>query len=134
MDGPKDLETRQSIGHVLRTHPEGQSLFGEAGHYKMLAEQSAVAVTRAFTGMQESRLTYDELRHQLDPRRRRTIHLGLSSTLLVAIFAALVPLDAIELSGAFTTGEQPPHPPQQQPGWAASGGSRRCPGTRDEVG
>ena len=50
MDDPQELETRQSIGHVLRTHPEGQSLFGEAGHYCVLAEQSAVAVTRAFTG------------------------------------------------------------------------------------
>jgi MFS family permease len=96
---PEELTTRQSIGHVLRTHPEGKSLFGEAGHYRVLAEQSAAEVARVFTGMQETRFSCDELRRRLDPRRTRTIHLGVGLTLLAVIFTILVPLDAIELSG-----------------------------------
>ena len=84
---------------MLRTHSEGQSLFGEAGHYRMLAEQSATAATQAFTSMQERRLSYEELRRRLDPRRTRTIHLGVGLTLLAAIFTVLVVLDAIELAG-----------------------------------
>lgn len=99
MYDPQELAIRQSVGHVLRTHPEGQSLFGEASHYHVLAEESAASVTRAFTGMQEARFGYEELRRRLDPRRARTIHLGVSMTLLTAIFTVLVPLDAIELSG-----------------------------------
>jgi len=98
----QELAMRQSIGRVLRTHPDGQSLFGEADHYRVLAEQSAVAVTRAFTSMQETRLGYEELRHRLDPRHARTIHLGVGLTLLAAIFTSLVLLNAIELSGVVT--------------------------------
>ena len=102
MHEPQELATRQSIGNVLRTHPEGQSLFGEAAHCRVLAEQSATAVTRAFTSMQERRLGYEELRHRLDPRRARTIHFGVGLTLLAAIFAVLVTLDAIELAGVLS--------------------------------
>jgi hypothetical protein len=87
---------------VLRTHSEGQSLFGEAGHYRVLAEQSATAVARAFTSMQERRLSYEELRHRLDPRRSRTIHLGVGLTVLAGIFTVLVALDAIALAGVLT--------------------------------
>jgi hypothetical protein len=99
---PQELATRQSIGHLLRTHSEAQSLFGEAGHYRVLAEQSATAVTQAFTSMQERRLSYEELRRRLDPRRTRTIHFGVGLTLLAAMFAVLVALDAIELAGVLT--------------------------------
>jgi len=97
VDEPQEPSARQS--HVLRAHPEGQSLFGEASHWRELAEQSATVVTRAFTNMQERRFGYEELRHRLDPRRSRTIHLGVGLALLAAIFAALVALDAIELAG-----------------------------------
>ena len=72
MHEPQELATRQNTGHVLRTHPEGQSLFAEAGHCRILAEQSARVVARAFTNMQERRLGYEELRRRLDPRRTRT--------------------------------------------------------------
>lgn len=64
MHDPEKLATRQSIGQVLRTHPEGQRLFGEADHYRVLVEQSAAEVARAFTGMQESRFSYDERRRR----------------------------------------------------------------------
>ncbi len=102
MHEPQELATRQNTGHVLRTHPEGQSLFAEAGHCRILAEQSARVVARAFTNMQERRLGYEELRRRLDPRRTRTIHLGVGLTLLAAVFAVLVALDAIELAGVLT--------------------------------
>jgi len=99
---PQGFATRQSIGHLLRTHPEGQSLFGEAGHRRVLADQSAADVTRAFTSMQECRLGYEELRHRLDPRRSRTIHLDAGLALLAAIFMILAALDAVELAGVLT--------------------------------
>lgn len=99
---PQELATRQSIGHVLRTHLEGQSLFGEAGHCRVLAEQSAMAVTQAFTSMQERRLSYEELRRRLDPRRTRTTHFGVGLTLLAAFYTVLVALDAVALAGVLT--------------------------------
>jgi MFS family permease len=95
----QELAMRQMVGHVLATHPEGQSLFNEAGHRRALAEQSATAITQAFTVMQESRLGYEELRHRLDPRSARTFHFGVALTLLTVILAALVVLDAIEFAG-----------------------------------
>ncbi len=102
MQEPQELATRQTIGHVLRTHLEGQSLFGEAGHCQVLAEQSAMAVTQAFTRMQERRLSYEELRRRLDPRRTRMTHFGVGLTLLAAIFTVLVAVDAVELAGVLS--------------------------------
>ena len=102
MQEPQDPATRQIVGHVLRTHPEGQSLLGEAGHRRALAEQSAAVVSQAFDVMQAARLGYEELRHRLDPRYDRTLHFGVTLALLAAIFAALVVLDAIEFAGVLT--------------------------------
>ena len=41
MDESPDPAARDVIGQVLDTHPEGQSLLAEAGHWRMLAQQSA---------------------------------------------------------------------------------------------
>jgi hypothetical protein len=99
---PQELLPRQVVGHVLATHPEAQSLLAEAGHCRALADQSAAEVTRTFPVMQVARLGYEELRHRLDPRRRRTIHFGVAMTLMVAIAAALTVLDDIEFAGVLT--------------------------------
>jgi hypothetical protein len=95
----REFATRKVSDRLLATHPEAQSLHGEAGHRHALAEQSAALVTRAFTAMQETRLGYEELRRRLDPRRTRTVHFGVALAFQAAIFVVLVGLDAVEFTG-----------------------------------
>jgi hypothetical protein len=95
---PQDLTDRQIVGHLLTSHPEGPSLFGEAGHRHALAKRSAAAVAEAFAVMQSARLGYEELQHRLDPRRTRALHLGLALVLLALIVACLAVLDDIAFS------------------------------------
>ena len=99
MHEPQDVAPRQLVGHVLGTHPEAQSLFIEAGHWRALAERSAIVTAEAFTVMQAARLGYEELRHRLDPRRTRTVHFVVALALLTVVFAALVVLDGLEFAG-----------------------------------
>jgi hypothetical protein len=96
---PRELIRRKMTGRLLATHPEAQSLFAEAGHWHILADRSAAVVRQTFTIMQAARLGYEELGHRLDPRHSRTVHFGVALTLQAAIFAVLVALNAIELTG-----------------------------------
>ena len=102
MRDPREFATRRVSDRLLATHPEAQSLHGEAGHCHTLARQSAAMVTQAFTAMQEARLGYEELRRQLDPRRTRTAHFGVALAFQSAIFVALAGLDAVEFTGVLT--------------------------------
>jgi hypothetical protein len=86
-------------GELLAGHPEAASLLAEASHCQALARNSAADVGQAFTAAQAARLSYEGLRHRLDPRRRRTIHFGVGLILLVVLGAGLTMLDVIELSG-----------------------------------
>lgn len=99
MQEPQRPATRKTSGRLLATHPEAQSLYAEAGHWHVLAEQSAAVVRQTYRVMQAARLGYEELRHRLDPRRTRTVHFGVALTLQAAIFVVLVALDAIEFTG-----------------------------------
>jgi hypothetical protein len=99
---PQRPATRKTSDRLLATHPEAQSLYAEAGHWHVLAEQSAAVVRQTYRVMQAARLGYEELRHRLDPRRSRTVHFGVALTLQTAIFVVLVALDAIEFSGVLT--------------------------------
>jgi len=102
MHDSREFATRKVSDRLLATHPEAQSLHGEAGHRHALAEQSAALVRRAFTAMQETRLGYEELRRRLDPRRTRTVHFGVALAFQAAIFMVLVGLDAVEFTGVLT--------------------------------
>ena len=75
------------------------SLQAEASHCRALARTSAANVGHAFTTAQAARLSYEELRHRLDPRRRRTVHFGAGLILLAVLGAGLTMLNVIELSG-----------------------------------
>ncbi len=64
----QDPAARELVAHVLDTQPEAQSLLAEAGHRRMLAEQSARVATEAFAMTKSARVGYEALRHRLDPR------------------------------------------------------------------
>jgi hypothetical protein len=89
----------QIINELLNGHPEAASLQGEASHCRALTRVSAANVSRAFAAEQAARLGYEELRHRLDPRRRRTAHFGGGLLVLVLIGTGLTLLDYLELSG-----------------------------------
>ncbi|MGO9217199.1 MAG: hypothetical protein ACLP5E_05405 [Streptosporangiaceae bacterium] len=95
----QDPAAREVVAHVLDTHPEGQSLLAEAGHRRMLAEQSARVAMEAFAMAKAARLGYEALRHRLDPRYGRTIHVGIASVAVAAVIAALLGLDRVEFAG-----------------------------------
>jgi hypothetical protein len=90
------------VCELLDSHPEAASLLYEAGHCETLAALSVVTVGRAFSGEQAARVRYEQLRHRLDPRRRRPMHFGFGLGLLAALAAGLVVLDHIELGRAVT--------------------------------
>ena len=94
-----DPAARDVVGHLLDTHPDGQSLLAEAGHRRSLASQSMRVAAEAFGRVKAARLGYEALRRRLDPRHGRTLHLGVAVILLAAVAAALVALDAIEFAG-----------------------------------
>jgi len=96
---PHPRTPSQIIGELLAGHPEAASLQAEASHCQALAHSSAANVGQAFTAAQAARLSYEELRHRLDPRRRRTVHFGAGLILLVVLGAGLTMLNIIELSG-----------------------------------
>lgn len=89
----------QIISELLTDHPEAASLQGEASHCQALARISAANVSQAFVAEQAARLGYEELRHRLDPRRRRTVDFSTGVVVLVLIVAGLTLLDHLELSG-----------------------------------
>ena len=65
-----DPAARDVIGHVLDTHPEGQSLLTEAGHRRSLTSQSMKMAAEAFARVKAARLGYEALRRRVDPRYR----------------------------------------------------------------
>lgn len=89
----------QIMGELLTCHPEAASLQAEASHRGALARSSAANTGQAFAAEQASRLGYEELRHRLDPRRRRTIDFGAGLLVLVLLGAGLTLLDVIQLRG-----------------------------------
>jgi MFS family permease len=93
---------REVVAQVLDTHPEGHSLLAEAGHRRILAEQSARDATDAFTMNKAARLGYEVLRHRLDPRNGRTVHVGVASLALAVVLLALLELDRIEFAGVLS--------------------------------
>jgi MFS family permease len=97
-----DPAARDVVGHVLDTHPEGQSLFAEAGHRRSLAGQSTKVAAEAFARVKAARVGYEALRRRLDPRSGRTLHFGVAVLLLAAVAAALVTLDVIEFTGVLS--------------------------------
>jgi hypothetical protein len=59
---------------------------------------SAAHASEAFDAAQTARLSYEELRHRIDPRRARTVGLAAGLLTLTLVGAGLTLLDAIELS------------------------------------
>ena len=104
MQDPSEVLFRRMVGHVLAPHPEAESLLSEAGHRRALAAQSAAEVTRLYAVMQAARIGYEELRHRLDPRRTRTVHFGIATVLLTAVFTVLVMFDAVAFDEVLTAG------------------------------
>lgn len=89
----------QIIGELLTGHPEAASLLAEACHRRALARSSAAKVAQEFASAKAARLHYEELKHRLDPRRRRPVPFGAGLVLVIVLGAELTMLDVIELSG-----------------------------------
>lgn len=89
----------QIMGRLLTRHPEAASLQAEANHCRALARNSAANVGQAFAAQQAARLAYEELRHQFDPRRRRTVPFGAGLLAIALLGTGLALTDFVELSG-----------------------------------
>ena len=87
------------IGGLLTHHPEAVSLQAEACHCRALARSSAANARQTFAAQQAARFAYEELRHQLDPRRRRTVAFGTGLLVIALLGTGLMVMDFIELSG-----------------------------------
>jgi membrane-bound metal-dependent hydrolase YbcI (DUF457 family) len=90
------------LGELLASHAEAPSLLAEASHRQALAAESAAAAGQAFAAAQAARVSYEELRHRLDPRGHRSLHFGTGLVLLAAMGAILAVLDGIELITVLT--------------------------------
>jgi hypothetical protein len=87
-----------AVGRVLSGHPEARSLLSEAGHRRVLFEQSAAAAGLAAAAADAARLRYEELRHLLDPRAQRPLPCWAALPLLAAVSAGLAALAWLELA------------------------------------
>jgi hypothetical protein len=100
---PADPRTpSQIMGELLTGHPEAASLIAEASHRRALVRSSATKAGQAFATAQAARLRYEELRHRLDPRLRRTIGFGVGLAVLILLGTGLTLLDVIELGGMWS--------------------------------
>jgi uncharacterized membrane protein len=88
----------QIIGELLSSHPEAESLMGEASHWQALAVTSAGESRRKFAEVQAARRACETLSHRLEPRRARTLHFDLGLALLAAPATGIAVLDFFELS------------------------------------
>jgi hypothetical protein len=88
----------QIIAALLARHPEAASLLAEASHCRALARSSAAYASQAFPAQQAARLAYEELRHRIDPRRRRTVPFGAGLLVIALLGTGLVLTDVFELS------------------------------------
>lgn len=87
------------VGSLLDEHAEALVLLAEAGHRRALAECSAADAGLRFRSAQTARLGYEELRHRIDPRRRRPVDFGAGLLSLLVLAAGLAVLNFVELSG-----------------------------------
>jgi hypothetical protein len=85
----------QIMGELLTSHPEAASLLSAAAHWRALAVSSAATTRQRLAAAQAARLSYEELRHRLDARHRRTVNFGAGLAVLVVlavgIFLELLP-------------------------------------------
>jgi hypothetical protein len=87
------------IGSLLDGHPQAPVLLAEACHCRALAACSTADAEFRFRAAKVALLGYEELRHRLDPRRRRPVDFGAGLLGLLVIAAALAALNLAELSG-----------------------------------
>lgn len=88
------------VGDLLDGHPDAASLLSEASHRIALAGESARAALQSGHAMLAARRRWDDLRHRLDPRGRRTVSLRLGLAAVALIAACLAILDTLAVRGA----------------------------------
>jgi hypothetical protein len=87
----------QILHELLASHPEAASLQAEAAYCRALVMCSGIKTDRKHAAVQAAQLGYERLRHRLDPRHRRPVHLEQGLLLLGVLGVGLTVLDVIEL-------------------------------------
>jgi hypothetical protein len=83
---------------LLSGNLEARSLYFEARHRHVLAEQSAAAVAEAASDVDQTRTHHEILCHRLDPRSTRPVRCWLAAALVVLTGAGLGGLAWIDLA------------------------------------
>jgi hypothetical protein len=104
MPGSPAQTPTQLVCDLLVRDPDAASLLSDADHWHRQAAQSAESARRSCREAHTARRRFEELRHKLDPRNRRPLHLSAGLAMLAAITPCLLILDQFEL------GEQPGQP------------------------
>lgn len=89
----------QVVIDLLVGEPDAQSALSEASRRDKLAIQSAEALSHCERDRQAARRRWEELRHRLDPRSRRSLNIVAGMTALALTGGGLLWLGLAELSG-----------------------------------
>ncbi len=88
----------QVVIDLLVRDPDAQSVLSEASHRDKLAIESAEMLSQSARDRQAARRRWQELRHRLDPRSRRSLNIGAGITALALTGGGLLWLGQLELS------------------------------------
>jgi hypothetical protein len=92
-------QARDLVFWLLSGNVEARSLYFEARHRRVLAEQSVAAAAEAASEADRTRIRHEALRHRLDPLGRRPVRCSLAIPLVVLLGAVLGGPAWIDLAG-----------------------------------
>jgi hypothetical protein len=98
MDIGRLRKARNLVLWLLSSNLEARSLYFEARHRRVLAEQSAAAAAATATEVDQARIHHETLRHRLDPRGARPVRCWPAVALAAVIYAGLGGLAWIDLA------------------------------------
>lgn len=89
----------QVVIDLLDRDPDAQSVLSEASHRDKLASESAQALGQLARDRRAARRRWEELRHWLDPRGRRSLRIAAGTAALALVGGGMLGLGVLELSG-----------------------------------
>ncbi|HEX3490156.1 MAG TPA: hypothetical protein VHU92_12455 [Streptosporangiaceae bacterium] len=99
MPGLQTQSPWQLLLDLLLQDPHAQSVLSEASHRDKLAIESAEALGQLARDVRTARRRWEELRHWLDPRGRRSLRIAAGTAALALVGGGLLWLGLLELSG-----------------------------------